>query len=189
MINADCMISGRGEAEEWVVAFRHERHQRRRRVAASGTDGAAAAHRRARPLSPSPVCAVASVLLAGAADFNLGRTPPSSVEEILWCLAVSLPLAFRRRAPLVVLVVVAAAFIGLQARYVAETQLSSVCLFLALFTAGAWAVDRTMARVVRLVVVIVMFAWLAYVLSATAWAEQFQGKGRPASSCRRRRRP
>src|SRR4051794_12381237 len=98
-------------------------------------------------------CAVASVLLAGAADFDLGRTPPPPVEEILWCFAVSLPLAFRRRAPLVVLVVVAAAFVGLQARYVVETQLSSVCLFLALFTAGAWAVDRTLARVVRLVVV------------------------------------
>src|SRR5437763_598605 len=105
---------------------------------------------------------VASVLLARAADFDIGRTPPSPVEEIAWCLAVSLPLAFRRRAPLVVLVVVAAAFIGLQARYVAETELSSVCLFLALFTAGAWAADRTMARAVRLVVVVVMFAWLAY---------------------------
>jgi len=122
---------------------------------------------------------VASVLLARAADFDLGRTPPAPVEQVLWCLGVSLPLAFRRRAPLVVLVVVAAAFIGLQARYVAETQLSSVCLFLALFTAGAWAADRTMARAVRLVVVVVMFAWLAYVLSATAWSEQLpQGAGR-----------
>src|SRR3954465_4262004 len=121
--------------------------------------------------------AVASALLARAADFDIGRTPPSPLEEILWCLAVSLPLAFRRRAPLVVLVVVAAAFIGLQARSVAETQLSSVCLFLALFTAGAWAADRTMARAVRLVVVVVMFAWLAYVLSATAAAaERVQGK-------------
>ena len=120
--------------------------------------------------------AVASALLGRAANFHLGRTPPSVVEEIGWCLAVSLPLAFRRRAPLVVLAVVAAAFIGLQSRYVAETQLSSVCLFLALFTAGAWAADRTMARAVRLVVVVVMFAWLAYSLSATAWAGQMQGK-------------
>src|SRR4051812_40961056 len=121
--------------------------------------------------------AVARVPLSRAADFDLGRTPPPPVEEILWCLAVSLPLAFRRRAPLVVLVVVAAVFIGLQARFVAETQLSSVCLFLALFTAGAWTTDRTMARAVRLVVVVVMFAWLAYVLSATAAAaERVQGK-------------
>src|SRR3954463_11431472 len=126
--------------------------------------------------APLAAPAVASALLARAADFDIGRTPPSPLEEILWCLAVSLPLAFRRRAPLVVLVVVAAAFIGLQARYVAETQLSSVCLFLALFTAGAWAADRTMARAVRLVVVVVMFAWLAYSLSATAWAEQLQGR-------------
>jgi signal transduction histidine kinase len=120
---------------------------------------------------------VASALLARAAGVELGRTPPEALEEALWCLAVSLPLAFRRAWPLPVLVVVAAAFVGLQARYVAETQLSSVCLFLALFTAGAWAADRTLARAVRLVVVVVMFAWLAYVLSATAWAEQFAGKG------------
>jgi signal transduction histidine kinase len=119
---------------------------------------------------------VASVLLARAADYDMGRTPPSPAEEIAWCLAVSLPLAFRRRAPLVVLVVVGAAFIGLQSRFVAETQLSSVCLFLALFTAGAWTADRTMARVVRLVVVVVMFAWLAYALSATAWGERASGE-------------
>src|SRR3954452_16670659 len=154
----------------------------------SETSGAADAWRRPVPTTRQrridllvaaalAAAAVASVLLARAADFDIGRTPPSPLEEILWCLAVSLPLALRRRAPLAVLVVVAAAFIGLQARYVAETQLSSVCLFLALFTAGAWAADRTLARAVPLVVVVVMFAWLAYALSATAWAEQLQGKG------------
>jgi signal transduction histidine kinase len=154
----------------------------------SGTSGAAQAWRRPAPTARQRridllvavalgAGAVASSFLARAADFDMGRTPPTTAEEVLWCLAVSLPLALRRRAPLAVLVVVAAAFIGLQARYVAETQLSSVCLFLALFTAGAWAADRTLARAVRLVVVVVMFAWLAYALSATAWAEQLQGKG------------
>src|SRR3954453_16393608 len=154
----------------------------------SETSGAADAWRRPVPTTRQrridllvaaalAAAAVASVLLARAADFDMGRTPPSSVEEIGWCLAVSLPLAFRRRAPLVVLVVVAAAFIGLQARYVAETQLSSICLFLALFTAGAWATDRTLGRAVRLVVVVVMFAWLAYVLSAAAWADHDQSNG------------
>jgi signal transduction histidine kinase len=118
---------------------------------------------------------VSSALLARAAGVDLGRTPPAAVEEVLWCLAVSVPLAFRRVRPLSVLVVVAAAFIGLQARFVAETQLSSVCLFLALFTAGAWATDRTLARAVRLVVVVSMFAWLAYILSETAWAEKLTG--------------
>ncbi len=47
--------------------------------------------------------AIASVLLARAADIDVGRTPPAPAEEIAWCLAVSLPLAFRRRAPLAVL--------------------------------------------------------------------------------------
>jgi len=121
--------------------------------------------------------AVASALLARAAEIDFGRPPPGVGEEVLWCLLVSLPLALRRRAPLVVLLVVSAAFIGLQARFVAETQLSSICLFMALFTAGAWAADRTLARAVRLVVVVVMFAWLVYSLSATAYAERFSGRG------------
>ncbi|HYY10105.1 MAG TPA: histidine kinase, partial [Kineosporiaceae bacterium] len=120
--------------------------------------------------------AVGSAVLARLADVDLGHTPPALAEEVVWCLLVALPLALRRRAPLTVLVLVSAAFIGLQARSVAETQLSSVCLFLALFTAGAWAADRTLARTVRLVVVVVMFAWLAWSLSATAWAERFTGR-------------
>src|SRR3954454_12227161 len=119
---------------------------------------------------------VGSALLARAAGIDLGRTPPEAFEEVLWCLAVSLPLAVRRAWPLPVLAVVAVAFIGLQARYVAETQLSSVALFIALFTAGAWAADRTLARAVRLVVVVVMFAWLAFVLSAT-WQERSAEQG------------
>src|SRR4051812_28334416 len=154
----------------------------------SETSGAADAWRRPVPTTRQrridllvaaalAAAAVASALLGRAADFDLGRTPPTTAEEVLWCLAVSLPLVFRRVWPLPVLAVVAAAFIGLQARFVAETQLSSVCLFLALFTAGAWAADRTLARAVRLVVVVVMFAWLAYSLSAVAWAERFSGEG------------
>jgi len=119
---------------------------------------------------------VGSALLARAAGIDLGRTPPEAFEEVLWCLAVSLPLAVRRAWPLPVLAVVAVAFIGLQARYVAETQLSSVALFIALFTAGAWAADQTLARAVRLVVVVVMFAWLAFVLSAT-WQERSAEQG------------
>jgi signal transduction histidine kinase len=117
--------------------------------------------------------AVASALLARAAEIDYGRgAPPGIGEEVVWCLLVSLPLALRRRAPLLVMIGVSAAFIGLQARFVAEAQLSSICLFLALFTAGAWAADRALARAARLVVVLVMFAWLVYSLSATAYAER-----------------
>ncbi len=150
------------------------------------TDGAAADWRRPTPTRRQQrvdllvavglaAGATGSAALARLADVEFGRTPPAFAEEVLWCLAVSLPLALRRRAPLAVLVVVSAAFIGLQARSVAETQLSSVCLFLALFTAGAWAADRTLSRTVRLVVVTVMFAWLVYALSATAWGERYAG--------------
>jgi hypothetical protein len=45
-------------------------------------------------------------------------------ESIAWSLAISLPLAVRRRYPLTSALLVSAAFIGLLARMVPELQLS-----------------------------------------------------------------
>lgn len=94
---------------------------------------------------------------------------PGTVERTLWAVAVALPLCWRRRFPLSVLVVVAAAFISLQARLVFEPVMTSVCLYLALYTAGAWGRDRRTSTAVRLVVVVAMFTWLGIALSTTAW--------------------
>jgi signal transduction histidine kinase len=112
-----------------------------------------------------------SLLLTRSAGLELGAARPSVAEEVLWGLAVTLPLCLRRRLPLAVLVVCSIAFIGLQSRFVGETTFSSVALFVALYTAGAWGQDRRITGAVRLVVVLAMFAWLAYALSAVAWDE------------------
>lgn len=97
--------------------------------------------------------------------------PPPVPEQVAWCLAVSLPLAARRRFPLATLVTCSVALVGMQARFVPEAQMASVCLFLALFTAGAWGRDRTLTRGVRAVVVAAMFAWLAFSLFTTVWRD------------------
>ncbi len=112
-----------------------------------------------------------SAVLAYSVGLGIAIDMPGFGESVAWSIGIALPLAARRRFPLAVLITVSALFIGLQARGVPEQQLSSVTLFLALFTAGAWGRDRQVTRVVRIGVVVVMFAWLAYALSATAWSQ------------------
>ena len=109
--------------------------------------------------------------LGRAQGATLGGAPPSPAEQTAWALAITLPLALRRRAPLLVLAVSAVVYVGLQARYVPEALVSSVALYLALFTAGAWARDRRAALVLRAAVVAGMFVWLAVGLAVTPYGD------------------
>ncbi len=95
----------------------------------------------------------------------------SATEAVLWSLAVALPLCLRRRYPVAVLLVVSVAFIGMQSRAVVEGTMSSIALFSALYTAGAWGRERRITTVARIIVVVAMFCWLFYAISATLWAE------------------
>jgi signal transduction histidine kinase len=115
--------------------------------------------------------AICSLVLTRSAGADLDGARAGQGEEIAWALAIGLPLCLRRRYPLAVLLAVSIAFIGLQSRQVGESTVSSICLFLALYTAGAWGRDRRITFAVRIVVIVVMFCWLAYVLSSTAWSE------------------
>ncbi|MGW2514907.1 sensor histidine kinase [Streptomyces scopuliridis] len=110
-----------------------------------------------------------STLLSRSAGIDPGSLRPGQGEELAWALAVGLPLCFRRRFPLSVLITCTVAFIGLQTRFVGDSSASSVCLALALYTAGAWSRDRHRATVVRIVVVVTLTAGLGYVLSANTW--------------------
>ncbi len=127
------------------------------------------------------VATVASFELARSAGLVLPGSP-GLPEQVGWALAVSLPLCLRRTQPLGVLVVVAATFIALQVRGVVEGFMTSVCLFTALYTAGAWGRDRRAVSAVRLVVVLAMFAWLIVSLTSTPWQELLSdGEERPGS--------
>lgn len=117
------------------------------------------------------VAAVLSFELARSVGLEFERSP-GRLEQTMWALAVTLPLCVRRSFPVAVLVVVAAAYIGLQARLIFEGYVSSIALFLAVFTVGAWAADRRIGTAARSVVVVAMFAWLGIALSTTAWSEQ-----------------
>ncbi|WP_089021601.1 sensor histidine kinase [Micromonospora coriariae] len=109
---------------------------------------------------------VSLTLTRSAGAFLLGP-PPSWPEQLLWTVAVTLPLIWRRRRPAATLLVVAVAFIAAQARSAPETQFSSWALFCALYTLGAWGQDHQLARRLRIGVIATMFAWLGIYYAVT----------------------
>lgn len=74
--------------------------------------------------------------------------------------ATGLLMALRRRAPLTVAVLYAAAYIGLATWVGIELYASQVLLFLSFYTVGAWCPDRRRALWVRVGIVAAMAAWL-----------------------------
>lgn len=79
---------------------------------------------------------------------------------VVWAAVIALSLAARRRIPEVVAVVVSLAFAALIPLSVPELLFSQICLFVALYSVGAWSTDRRRATVLRVLIVIGMFAWL-----------------------------
>ena len=84
-------------------------------------------------------------------------------------VANTVPIAFRRRFPMSVLVVVALAFVGTALLHVPELFVVNFTLFIALYTVGAWCSDRVRAEAVRWVVIGGMFTWL-FLAIVFGWA-------------------
>lgn len=109
---------------------------------------------------------IALVLAAGTAgSVVLYRTTGFGEEapwwgSALWVPAMTLPLAVRRRWPEAVALVASVAFIVGGVTEVGELLFSNICLFVAIYTVGAWGRSRRIATVVRAVIVAGMFAWL-----------------------------
>lgn len=114
----------------------------------------------------------ADALLAGALAFGSAATSllyarTGIYEDIapiwLWVLALalcSLPLALRRVYPVPVAVVVAIGFFLAGQFAVPEALMVNICLFIALYTVGAWEPNRQLATYSILVVAFAMIAWL-----------------------------
>jgi signal transduction histidine kinase len=107
---------------------------------------------------------VTTVLVNSIGAFPFG-TAPGLAEQIAWSVALTTPLALRRRFPATVVLVVAAFFVAAQARHLADHLIPSIALFLALYSLGAWAADRALARWVRIGVILAMFGWLGLSMS------------------------
>ena len=92
------------------------------------------------------------------------RTDAAVWEEYLGLAAMSVPIAFRRRWPLGVVVASSLAFfvVGIRMPDIAMQLSVQGLYFFALFSAMAWAPDRRAAIVVMGGVLMLMFGWVAY---------------------------
>ena len=143
-----------------------------------------------RPLPPRAARAdagLAAALLALAAVtvpvFVLSQSPagarPPLWATAAWTLAITVPLALRRRFPATVACVVAAAFFLSQATGYPERLVSQISLFTALYTLGAWGAHRRRSIIVRAGVITAVLVWLAAVLvgdstrGGTGWSDSY----------------
>ncbi len=104
--------------------------------------------------------AVFTLFMLRSAGYYHTERAPALAEQIFWAVVTTLPLAWRRRAPEAVAIVVSAAFIVAQVRFSPEQVVTTYALCAAIYTLGAWGQDRARARTVRLVIIAVMFGWL-----------------------------
>ncbi|WP_290805469.1 sensor histidine kinase [Herbiconiux sp.] len=117
---------------------------------------------------------VAAALTAGAIGSGLLFVGASDAEHapvwviLLWAVFLAGPLAFRRRVPEVVSLVIAATFVIGQYSGVYETLFANICLFLAIYSVGAWGRNRMLATVVRVLITAGMLIWLLAVFAFQA---------------------
>lgn len=79
---------------------------------------------------------------------------------LVYSVALSAPLAFRRRFPTLCLVIVAAVFYAGGSLRVSDLYVGQIALFIAFYGVGAWVLDRRRAVVIRALVTVGMFVWL-----------------------------
>jgi signal transduction histidine kinase len=116
-----------------------------------------------------------------AISVELGRSMGifDGVPEPFWLIMVlgvasMLPLAWRRRYPLVSLVLVYGLWLGIGLTIPAITVLMpmQILYFVALFTAVAWARDRRAMLVVVSACVLMMFTWLIWMFAVQQGMEE-----------------
>lgn len=108
------------------------------------------------------LCAIEVTTLVNSMGAFTFRNPPSLAVQLVWMVALSVPLVVRRRYPLAVMVVVSVIFIAAQMNRVGDNLVPSAILFLAIFTVGAWERNRVVARWSRIGVIVSMFLWLGF---------------------------
>lgn len=123
------------------------------------------------------LAAVLSAALGSVAGIY-GEGTPGLEWGLLYALGLTAPLAFRRRHPLIVVVVVAVAFfLGVSFR-IPEVYIGNVAIFIAMYTVGAWVDDRRRATLVRVLVIVGMFVWLLVTMFQAATSPSDEGLSR-----------
>ncbi|MHA6693568.1 sensor histidine kinase [Homoserinimonas sp. A520] len=80
---------------------------------------------------------------------------------------LTVPLAFRRRYPATVAILVSIGFFVALQFSVPELLFINIALFMAIYTLGAWGQNRRVANLVRVAIILGMFVWIAVNLIIT----------------------
>lgn len=117
---------------------------------------------------------MAAALTAGAIGSALLFVGASDADHapvwviVVWAVFLAGPLALRRLVPEMVALVITAAFVIGQYSGVYETLFANICLFLAIYSIGAWGRNRMLAKVARILITAGMLLWLLGVLAFQA---------------------
>ncbi len=123
------------------------------------------------------VGAVISVALMTIAGFY-GERQASLPVSIIYAIAVTAPLAFRRRFPCTVAVIVCVLFFLGGTFHIPELYAGNIAMFIALYTVGAWVTDRQRAAIVRIVLSVGMIVWLLVAVFIESTADTDDGLSR-----------
>lgn len=80
--------------------------------------------------------------------------------ELLWSVAATLPIGWRRRYPMIIAIVVSAIYMAGGIAFGVSLFFPEIALFVAFYTVGAWEPDRQRARWSRIMITAAMFIWL-----------------------------
>jgi signal transduction histidine kinase len=93
-----------------------------------------------------------------------GDQQASLALAVGYIFVLAAPIAFRRRWPSVVAVIVSLAYFAAVTLRIPEIYAGNIAMFIALYTVGAWETSRRRATIVRVAIIVGMFAWLFVVM-------------------------
>lgn len=122
--------------------------------------------------------AILSAALGSVAGMFGSNTPQGMQWSLLYAVALTAPLAVRRRYPEIVAVVVALAYFVGMSFHIPEFYVGNIAIFISIYTVGAWVDDRRRALYVRVAIIIGMFLWLLVTTFQSATAPTDDGLSR-----------
>ncbi|WP_295781842.1 sensor histidine kinase [uncultured Microbacterium sp.] len=93
-----------------------------------------------------------------------GDEQGSLAIAVVYVAVLAIPIAVRRRWPSVTAVVVSTAYFFAVTFRIPELYAGNIAMFIALYTVGAWEPSRRRATIVRVAIIVGMFAWLFVVM-------------------------